>query len=164
MTAAVRLTLRDKVLGWFESNTSPATVKDVVAVFGTGGVDALEGLVFDGLVQRRKTFTKGRPYQHIAKGRAWPPHEVTPAQATARKAEKDRERRLALKKDRPVAEAVLKLERALEEMPEAQREIYRPWPFYSEKFLPYVKFMDAHMRRRYLRTAKIYGHKAPELD
>lgn len=38
----------------------------------------------------------------------------------------------------------------------------QPWPFYDVKFLPYVRFMDAKMKRRYARTAALFGHKVPE--
>jgi len=166
MTAAPRVTLRDRVLAHFEASLAPALVKDLVAALGNGVPDVLEGLVFDGLVQRRKTFTKGRPYQYLALGRTWPPHEVTAADSSARKAERDRARKRKGEGDRPIADAILKLERAIKtdaELSEQSFELYRAWPFYSEKFLPYVRFMDAKMKRRYLRTAKIYGHKTPEL-
>lgn len=151
-------------MAWLASTTTPATVKDVALIFGNGAIDALEGLVFDGLVQRRKTFTKGRPYQHIPAGRAWPALEHTLADSIRLKAQRDANRKRAGKGARPIAEVIAKLERAVvanDTVPEPQRECYRPWPFYDEKFLPYVRFMDAKMKKRYLRTAKIYGHKVP---
>lgn len=40
-------------------------------------------------------------------------------------------------------------------------EAYEPWPFFSEKFLPYVKFMDARMQRRYRKTAAHFGIQVP---
>lgn len=162
--AVQRVHLRDRVLSWFESTTSPATVKDVALIFGTGAIDALEGLVFDGLVQRRKTFTKGRPYQFLAAGRAWPALEHTLADSIRNKAQRDAQRKREGKGVRSIAGAIAKLEHAVvanDTVPEAQRECYRPWPFYDVKFLPYVKYMDAKMARRYRRTAKIYGDKIP---
>lgn len=165
-----RVGFRDKLQAYFEATNVPVTRDDVRLIFGSGALDALDGLVFDGLVQRRKTFTKGRPYQHIAAGKEWPPHVVSPIDAARRKSARDAERKRANKPAPSLAFTLVKLQRAMTaSLARAQKlgvqaatDQRKPWPFYDEKFLPYVRFMDAKMKRRYVRTAEIYGHQLPK--
>lgn len=168
--AVKRVTLRDKVLAHLDAQTDPVTREHIAQQLGTGALDALDGLVYEGRVQRRKTFTKGRPYEHIALGRTWPEHKVSPTDAARRKMEQSRARREQILGRPIVANAVLRLEQAAKRaqladelaLNQTPQESRNPWPFYDQKFLPYVRFMDAKMRRRYVRTAKIYGHAVPK--
>jgi hypothetical protein len=140
----LRVTLKARLAAVIVTAKEPVEYVTLATRFGHNVGKPLRELEREGRIKHRvsRGLTSGTHREYLPCAAEWPT-AVEPVEAKPKK--------LSQRQKNACAASV-----------EAIKDEYRPWPFYDVKFLPYLKYFDPKMQRRYRRAAEFYGHTVPE--